>query len=552
MKLTNKVNWIGSNELAQIKNSANLHFGFGEYDSLDDILEQLDVEVLIVPGIHTRAVPNEELQNIISHLMEMADLCGEEQWQEKSNLWENVHKVNQWMENWGNMPLRGIYNPDTNTIELYPDEMTQEYNGQRLKELLVSTLAHETMHAYFNRPKHEQFPYLLCVEEPLAEFGMLHYLHTTNSNFYQWAYDDVKAKKTCYSYGAEIMDYYQRQSSNIRSAIIQYLEDYKVLLNQWDLIDYDRNNGKLILPTTSNQSSPITLGGTTFMPNWKDVFSLPRYFWDEKTHTLGLSGFWGGTDHEWRFERYLKEMMERFNSELFHKFHSDDIKYLYLADDFCLLEDCHRLQGLIERCKPIISLNNPYYILVKGVIMTKDHKVSPFYEECGNDRYIIPVNGGGYKIVDSEAKEITKQKYDYIWSFDDNGLCMVRIDDTYGYTYGYINYEGEEQIPVIYEDIYSFENGITVAKKGGRYGIIDEHNNIIHNFDLDYPDMRELRNGYATMKDAQDKWGAIDSKGNVVIPCKYDSLVVFDKDGKAEVELDGKELVIDINGNQVN
>lgn len=78
------------------------------------------------------------------------------------------------------------------------------------------------------------------------------------------------------------------------------------------------------------------------------------------------------------------------------------------------------------------------------------------------------------------------------------------------------------------------------------------HNNIIHDFDLDYPDMRELRNGYATMKDAQDKWGAIDSKGNVVIPCKYDSLVVFDKDGKAEVELDGKELVIDINGNQVN
>lgn len=46
MKLTNKVNWIGSNELAQIKNSANLSFALGEYDSLDDILEQLDVEVL--------------------------------------------------------------------------------------------------------------------------------------------------------------------------------------------------------------------------------------------------------------------------------------------------------------------------------------------------------------------------------------------------------------------------------------------------------------------------------------------------------------------------
>ena len=288
------------------------------------------------------------------------------------------------------------------------------------------------------------------------------------------------------------------------------------------------------------------------MPNWKDVFSLPRYFWDEKTHTLGLSGFWGGTGHQdphgWSFECYLEEMMEHFNSELFHKFHSGDIKYLYLADDFCLLKDSDLLQGLIERCKTIISLNNPYYILVKGVIMTRNGYVSPFYEKCGNDRYIIPVNGGGYKIIDGKANEITKQKYDHIWSFDDNGLCMVRIDDTYGY----INYEGEEQIPVIYEYIYNFENGITVAKKGGRYGIIDEHNNIIHDFDLDYTDMRELRNGYATMKDKQGKLGVIDSKGNVVIPCKYDSLVVLDKDGKAKVELNGTVSVIDINGNQVN
>ena len=128
---------------------------------------------------------------------------------------------------------------------------------------------------------------------------------------------------------------------------------------------------------------------------------------------------------------------------------------------------------------------------------------------------------------------------------------MVRIDDTDGYLYGYVNKEGKEQIPVVYEYIYKFENGVTTAKKDGRYGIIDEHDNIVHPFDMNYPDMRGLWNGYATMKDHNDKWGAIDAKGNVVIPCQYDSLVDFNKKGIAEVKKDGEEFLIDTKGNRV-
>ena len=53
------------------------------------------------------------------------------------------------------------------------------------------------------------------------------------------------------------------------------------------------------------------------------------------------------------------------------------------------------------------------------------------------------------------------------------------------------------------------------------------------------------------MKGYNDKWGAIDAKGNVVIPCEYDSLVIFNEEGVARVEKSGKEVLIDTKGNLI-
>lgn len=43
--------------------------------------------------------------------------------------------------------------------------------------------------------------------------------------------------------------------------------------------------------------------------------------------------------------------------------------------------------------------------------------------------------------------------YDSFWSFDEYGLCMVRLDQHSGYLYGYVNEQGVEQIPIEYEHI---------------------------------------------------------------------------------------------------
>ena len=117
------------------------------------------------------------------------------------------------------------------------------------------------------------------------------------------------------------------------------------------------------------------------------------------------------------------------------------------------------------------------------------------------------------------------KKYDSFCSFDGNGLCMVRVDQEHGYLYGYVNEQGVEQIPVEYDHLYSFENGITIAKKDGWYGAIDLNNKIVIPFNLPYDDVRGFRNGRAAVKNSAGKWGVIDTNGKEIVPCTNDSIV---------------------------
>lgn len=107
---------------------------------------------------------------------------------------------------------------------------------------------------------------------------------------------------------------------------------------------------------------------------------------------------------------------------------------------------------------------------------------------------------------------VNGDKYDSIWSFDDNGLCQVKKDGLYGF----VNDKGDIQIPTDYDHIYNFENGITIAKLNGQYGAIDVNNKVVIPFGLPYEDVRGFRNGYADVMKNNVKIGVIDTKGNFI------------------------------------
>lgn len=151
-----------------------------KYETINEILDTLGVAVHIEPGIHRRTIPrglDDEEKVLLSK-----------------------------------MPLRGLYDPEERVIKLFPEEMKKEYKGERMNELLVSTLAHEAMHAYFDRNDDNTKKYIYSVEEPLAEFGMLLFLkETKQEDYYRWALDDVSSKRTRYRYGAALMNQHLRE-----------------------------------------------------------------------------------------------------------------------------------------------------------------------------------------------------------------------------------------------------------------------------------------------------------------------------------------------------
>ena len=203
-------NLLSEEETLLLKACALLPFKLGKYISIDDILTSLKVKVIIDPGKPKRAIP--------PLLLEAQKLYGE---------WEGMGED---LEAWKAMKLRGLYDPKDKVIKLFPNNMKDEYDGKKMKELLVSTLAHEAMHAYFDRPpRSNSMPYVICAEEPLAEFGMLLFLHETKLRFFpQWARHDVRSKRTCYRYGDALMSLHLNTADNNGDSLTRRdLERYK-------------------------------------------------------------------------------------------------------------------------------------------------------------------------------------------------------------------------------------------------------------------------------------------------------------------------------------
>lgn len=188
-----------------------LPFKIGSFSSIDDLLGKLGVCIQIAPGIKYHVVPSE--------LLKERDYWEKEQkkWKEDSpeynEIWDILKKIGDEIRAWQAFPIRGEYLREDKIIKLYPEEMHMERDrdgrktpGLSMYSLLVSTLAHESMHSYFDRTVRRSLPYVGRVEEPLAEFGMLLYLYDTKQKYiFNWARNDVRSKLTYYRYGDALM-----------------------------------------------------------------------------------------------------------------------------------------------------------------------------------------------------------------------------------------------------------------------------------------------------------------------------------------------------------
>ena len=537
MKIIDDHSLLSQQQIDLLKQCAAIPFSLGAFGSIDDMLTTLKVDVIIEPGIITRSIPREleEAQNYWNAQKSQADDYIEEI--EHNNIEEIVHNlwiINQNIEVWQKMPLRGLYDPKKNQIKLFPEELQQEYGGQKMDELLVSTLVHEAMHAYFNRPQHKCYPYAIFVEEPLAEYGMLLYLHETKSIYYNWAYDDVSSKNTCYKYGAVMMDQYLSGNTTLR----EYLESYKILIDKYAIPSVRSNT--IVLPKHGVPSS-IVLEGKKVSPKWCKLW----YFYDKQTKTLGFDGDWRGIElrdfmhmrlMDMRFSHDEPEniyIAEDFQCDDFDTFSeknvivspnnytftqgkmgvapkwckllyfydkrtktlgfdgdwrgielrdfmyslmhmrllSDEPENIYIAEGF-QCDDFHKFT--FSEKKLIVSPNNKIFKQGKMdvALLRKDN--TPFLSSCGDGLYRICRNGL-WGVVDKQLQVIVPLKYGYVWSWDKNELAWVVDRNTNPHQYGLVNKQGQEQVPLIYEGITDNSDGTYTVKRDGQEYTIDKY-----------------------------------------------------------------------------
>ena len=206
--------------------------------------------------------------------------------------------------------------------------------------------------------------------------------------------------------------------------------------------------------------------------------------------------------------------------------------------------------------------------------------------DCQSLKFIskdrLLVNPGGYqtKIVDLDFNILNDDTVISIGDFNE-GLAEVQVKKEKSYiknNYGYINLNGDIVIPANYYGIEPFLNGqavvydkyfnktiispllkkytgenlisegLTVASKNGKYGFIDEKENIKIN--LTFEDAWNFKNGRARIK--QDgKIGFIDNKGKMVIPAKFDYFVLDSSHDAYIGTINGKQGLYTLEGEEI-
>lgn len=120
------------------------------------------------------------------------------------------------------------------------------------------------------------------------------------------------------------------------------------------------------------------------------------------------------------------------------------------------------------------------------------------------------------------TKKYTDYIYDDVSSFED-GISIVSRESKYGA----ISEDGNEIIDCKYEYIGAFHDGISCVKLNNKYGYIDNAGKIVVDFIYDFGGV--FSNGIACVK-LNNKYGAIDKYNVTIIPFDYESEFKFVND----------------------
>jgi len=180
----------------------------------------------------------------------------------------------------------------------------------------------------------------------------------------------------------------------------------------------------------------------------------------------------------------------------------------------------------------------------EGLSLVKVDSVWGYIEKEGLDDQLFIYNEGISTSKKRMNPNLNKQlnKYEKIGNFYEGAAWAIRKNK-----YGFIDDNGKEFIPAIYDRAYIFAEGLASVKKGNKWGYINKSNSIKITYKYDWA--LPFSEGLASVQ-INNKWGYIDKSGKLLIDTVYEAAWRF-SEGLAAAQYKGRWGFIDKKGDFV-
>lgn len=160
---------------------------------------------------------------------------------------------------------------------------------------------------------------------------------------------------------------------------------------------------------------------------------------------------------------------------------------------------------------------------------------------CEENLIAVKESLEGYRLIDQDKNIISEEKYANVFGSSEKIVKVIDDDINYFFVDSYGNHISQEK----FQDAGDFYEGIAAVKKGNKWGFIDSSGNIIIDYQYDSVDLG-FHGGLAAVK-ISEKWYFVDQQGNLAWKTGFEDATDF-SEGYAAVKKDGKWGYIDIEG----
>src|ERR1700722_8691811 len=115
----------------------------------------------------------------------------------------------------------------------------------------------------------------------------------------------------------------------------------------------------------------------------------------------------------------------------------------------------------------IMKRLSPFLICICFAVLVSAQDKTPFYAAK-------VMKDGKYGLVNQSGKLFVPVQYDNIDVYTE-GMAMVQKDNMSGF----VNQSGQLVVPMQYEEAYNYFEGIACVRKDGKYGFIDKKGELV-------------------------------------------------------------------------